>query len=464
MIVKNRSSSKSSVYSDEKENQEEFLKLKEDLDDEDRDKLKEKEETEPKWMNGRIRNLSKADLNLAIKFFNQLEVLIKMLLVYLVYLCIGALAFSHMESDAENKRCQKATDNAALSKNDFTTKYFYIFGLNLKFCRGIDEYVEAQSDEYLETNQKIMSFFYKWRISNCSRELEAPIWDAVQKETPEFINQYVKVWKKVSELKLAEDFDHEILIVSGKTMRKVIQRTAQFGINNFLALKTDCTDNWSFHSSFFFAGTVATTIGYGSITPKTDEGKAFCIVFTIIGIPFFAFMVNRISDLIMELLKFLKRTLNFGKLVLHLTYIGGGFFAFILVPAKIFMSIEGWSALEAVYFIIVSLTTIGFGDYSPRMDPPIELAYSKRNETACLFELINPIPSRNLNNQTGLTVSCDKDKWSDALQNSYNIYRVAVFLWILIGLSWIGGVSAKIAHDKNLVHRCLGKMLYTVEI
>lgn len=45
------------------------------------------------------------------------------------------------------------------------------------------------------------------------------------------------MWKKVSELKLAEDFDHEILIVSGKTMRKVIQRTAQFGINNFLALK-----------------------------------------------------------------------------------------------------------------------------------------------------------------------------------------------------------------------------------
>jgi len=70
MIVKNRSSSKSSVYSDEKENQEEFLKLKEDLDDEDRDKLKEKEETEPKWMNGRIRNLSKADLNLASDFFD----------------------------------------------------------------------------------------------------------------------------------------------------------------------------------------------------------------------------------------------------------------------------------------------------------------------------------------------------------------------------------------------------------
>ncbi|CAG5109687.1 Oidioi.mRNA.OKI2018_I69.chr2.g4197.t1.cds [Oikopleura dioica] len=170
------------------------------------------------------------------------------------------------------------------------------------------------------------------------------------------------------------------------------------------------------------------------------EGKAFCIVFTMIGIPFFAFMVNRISDLIMESLKFLKRTLNFGKFVLHLTYIGVGFVALIFIPARIFMKIEGWSALEAVYFIIVSLTTIGFGDYSPRMDPPKEQAYSKHNETACLFELINPIPSRNVNVETGLTTSCDKDKWSDSLQKSYNIYRVAVFLWILIGLSWIGGV------------------------
>jgi len=70
-------------------------------------------------------------------WISQLAVLIKMLIVYLVYLCIGALAFSHMESDAETKRyrttdnltvitfqlrCKKATENAALSKNDFTTK------------------------------------------------------------------------------------------------------------------------------------------------------------------------------------------------------------------------------------------------------------------------------------------------------------------------------------------------------
>lgn len=56
-------------------------------------------------------------------------------------------------------------------------------------------------------------------------------------------------------LVLARNFNEETLVISGRTMRKVIQRTAQFGIHNFLALQTECTDNWNFHNSFFFAGT-----------------------------------------------------------------------------------------------------------------------------------------------------------------------------------------------------------------
>jgi len=56
-------------------------------------------------------------------------------------------------------------------------------------------------------------------------------------------------------LVLAKNFNEESLQISGKTMRKVIQRTAQFGIHNFLALQTECTNNWNFHNSFFFAGT-----------------------------------------------------------------------------------------------------------------------------------------------------------------------------------------------------------------
>lgn len=40
---------------------------------------------------------------------------------------------------------------------------------------------------------------------------------------------------------------------------------------------------WSYHNAFFFTGTLASTIGYGSITPQTTAGKYFCLVFITLG-------------------------------------------------------------------------------------------------------------------------------------------------------------------------------------
>ena len=42
---------------------------------------------------------------------------------------------------------------------------------------------------------------------------------------------------------------------------------------NAETLKRKCHMKWNFHSAFFFAGTVATTIGYGSLVPETVVGK-----------------------------------------------------------------------------------------------------------------------------------------------------------------------------------------------
>ena len=66
-----------------------------------------------------------------------------------------------------------------------------------------------------------------------------------------------------------------------------------------------------------------------------------------------------------------------------------------------------WDIVDAVYYSFISLSTIGFGDFVPRNDPPTKYADYVRNDTACFEELINPIPSKDLDSQSGLTKLCN---------------------------------------------------------
>lgn len=42
-----------------------------------------------------------------------------------------------------------------------------------------------------------------------------------------------------------------------------------------------------------------------------------------------------------------------------------GCLLFVLTPTFVFSYMESWSKLEAIYFVIVTLTTVGFGDFVP---------------------------------------------------------------------------------------------------
>lgn len=60
---------------------------------------------------------------------------------------------------------------------------------------------------------------------------------------------------------------------------------------------------------------------------------------------------------------------------------------FVFIPGVIFMAIEGWTYRESVYYCVVSLTTIGFGDYVPGQSTSTDLPVSVRGVykicTAC---------------------------------------------------------------------------------
>ena len=80
-------------------------------------------------------------------------------------------------------------------------------------------------------------------------------------------------------------------------------------------------------------------------------------------------------------------------------YLSFGIVSLFLVPAYGFHYLEGWSYADSIYFTVISLTTIGFGDFSP--------SFEGSEETGIPFMAA---------------------------------YRILVLFWMMIGLAWLGSL------------------------
>ncbi|XP_049587261.1 potassium channel subfamily K member 5 isoform X1 [Syngnathus scovelli] len=136
---------------------------------------------------------------------------------------------------------------------------------------------------------------------------------------------------------------------------------------------------WDWGNSVIFAATIVTTIGYGNVAPKTNGGRIFCILYGLCGIPlclvwisklgsFFGDRAKRLSQILIRKNVPVKRV----QLICTIIFLLWGLFVHLVIPPLIFMSLEGWSYLEGLYFSFITLTTVGFGDYVAGVNPNIE--------------------------------------------------------------------------------------------
>ncbi|XP_071501014.1 potassium channel subfamily K member 6-like [Diadema antillarum] len=157
-----------------------------------------------------------------------------------------------------------------------------------------------------------------------------------------------------------------------------LERAIRFGVMySTVRNATSSSDSlWDFGGSFFFTTTLVTTIGYGHTSPLTWSGQLFCLFFALFGIPLTFFFLGSVTYVVskpsQKFLDYLvvKFDQRMPDLFIRGVHLGVLFVCvlglFFLVPATIFSTVElGWSFFESFYFIFISLTTVGLGDFVP---------------------------------------------------------------------------------------------------
>ncbi len=144
---------------------------------------------------------------------------------------------------------------------------------------------------------------------------------------------------------------------------------ASFYVNN---------EGWTPIDSVYFVTVTTTTVGYGYLHPTTDKSRLFTIFLILFGTTFVIYIVNEFAKTVLlgaqeELLYFLLGYMNIKRsdvkakdLRLYKICSSALGIVWISIVGTLFMmSHESWTYLRTVYWLVVTMTTTGYGDITP---------------------------------------------------------------------------------------------------
>ncbi|KAA8497124.1 Two pore potassium channel b [Porphyridium purpureum] len=139
--------------------------------------------------------------------------------------------------------------------------------------------------------------------------------------------------------------------------------------------------HWTWLDAVYFSMTLITTVGYGDLTPSSSGTKLYAIVFILVSVFLVSSVLNGfVTKLLDSQEKLFARvmaknpsgddieSLNVPVLAARRDLISNVviFSLFLAASTAFFMASEGFSVLNAIYFVIVTLTTVGLGDITPK--------------------------------------------------------------------------------------------------
>jgi len=180
---------------------------------------------------------------------------------------------------------------------------------------------------------------------------------------------------ELEELLGANRFDEQIPNgASFNDLFKIIDKVQSegklyFDDNKNVVLGADqCSKNWEYKGALFFMAQSSTAVGYGGGAPATYFGKVIFIIFCVPCVMAGVFFLDAVGAAFKALFDALEKKVNESKfkigLLVKIFMIAMWFF---LLPPVLYLIVkdegEPWSYWQALYFHMVSTTTIGFGDF-----------------------------------------------------------------------------------------------------
>jgi len=134
-------------------------------------------------------------------------------------------------------------------------------------------------------------------------------------------------------------------------------------------------EGWSYTDCLYFVVATLTTVGYGDMAPETPGGRMMTSLLALVGVAVIAQIANtRIMALSHGFLLRLERAASptgprralkarTEASLVSLVGLLGAMVAFVILIGKHMLLLENWH--DCVYFSVVTLTTVGFGDMVP---------------------------------------------------------------------------------------------------